>query len=380
MKVPSALVDPGVGQPATPPLPVPYPRTGQGGELTLPDAITGNPGDPRYPYGSRCPRRRRAAAAGAARTGAGARRATTAVHPAGATGPSSGELTMVTRHRRVARIATAVSLLSILAVAISVVAHPGGIASRATPTRQNFANTNGLYTGDEVRILGVAVGTIERIEPEPDAAKVTFTVDRKYPVPAEVKAAILSPSLVTARAVQWIPAYPEAPNWADGATIPIERTAVPIEWDDLRRQLEKLTGSLQPTTPGGPSALGEFINTAADNLRGQGDTARDTVIKLSQATSALGDHATDIFGTVRNLQLLVSALSSSSDPLASFNTNLADISGALSNSPNEIADATARSRRSGQRPAHVRRREPRRPRDDVRPSQRDHHRVERQPR
>jgi len=31
---------------------VPYPRTGQGGEphLTLPDAITGNPGDPRYPY------------------------------------------------------------------------------------------------------------------------------------------------------------------------------------------------------------------------------------------------------------------------------------------------------------------------------------------
>jgi phospholipid/cholesterol/gamma-HCH transport system substrate-binding protein len=50
--LPSQLVDPGVGQPGTPPLPVPYPRTGQGGEpnLTLPEAITGNPGDPRYPY------------------------------------------------------------------------------------------------------------------------------------------------------------------------------------------------------------------------------------------------------------------------------------------------------------------------------------------
>ncbi|SBS74292.1 Virulence factor Mce family protein [uncultured Mycobacterium sp.] len=57
--LPSQLVDPGVGQPATPPLPVPFPRTGQGGEpnLTLPDAITGNQ-DPnlpaqfpgRYPY------------------------------------------------------------------------------------------------------------------------------------------------------------------------------------------------------------------------------------------------------------------------------------------------------------------------------------------
>jgi phospholipid/cholesterol/gamma-HCH transport system substrate-binding protein len=45
--LPSELSDPQVGQPGTPPLPVPYPRTGQGGEprVYLPDAITGNPGD-----------------------------------------------------------------------------------------------------------------------------------------------------------------------------------------------------------------------------------------------------------------------------------------------------------------------------------------------
>jgi phospholipid/cholesterol/gamma-HCH transport system substrate-binding protein len=56
---PSERADPQVGQPGTPPLPLPMPRTGQGGEpnLTLPDAITGNQ-DPnlpvqspgRYPY------------------------------------------------------------------------------------------------------------------------------------------------------------------------------------------------------------------------------------------------------------------------------------------------------------------------------------------
>ncbi|WP_029114321.1 MCE family protein [Mycobacterium sp. URHB0044] len=46
--LPSQRVDPQVGQPGTPPLPVPYPRTGEAGDprLTLPDAITGNPGDP----------------------------------------------------------------------------------------------------------------------------------------------------------------------------------------------------------------------------------------------------------------------------------------------------------------------------------------------
>ncbi|MEE6176136.1 MCE family protein [Mycobacterium sp. 050134] len=45
--LPSQRTDPQVGQPATPPLPVPYPRTGQGGapRQTLPDAITGKPED-----------------------------------------------------------------------------------------------------------------------------------------------------------------------------------------------------------------------------------------------------------------------------------------------------------------------------------------------
>ncbi|AGL27420.1 hypothetical protein J113_13575 [Mycobacterium tuberculosis CAS/NITR204] len=49
--LPSQLTDPPTGQPGTPPLPMPYPRTGQGGDPRLRcRAITGNPGDPRYPY------------------------------------------------------------------------------------------------------------------------------------------------------------------------------------------------------------------------------------------------------------------------------------------------------------------------------------------
>ena len=114
-------------------------------------------------------------------------------------------------------------------------------------------------------------------------------------MPADAKAVILSPSLVTARAIQLTPAYTGGPVMADDAVIPRERTAVPVEWDDFREQLEKLTDALQPTEPGGVSTLGAFVNTAADNLRGQGANIRDTVIKLSQAFSALGDHSDDIF-------------------------------------------------------------------------------------
>jgi phospholipid/cholesterol/gamma-HCH transport system substrate-binding protein len=241
---------------------------------------------------------------------------------------------------RTLRIALATGLVVILAVAITVVATPWWDRVTKDTFVAYFANANGLYTGDEVRILGVAVGTVDEIDPQPNRTKVTFSVDREFPVPADARAAILSPSLVSARAIQLVPAYSGGPKLAAGAAIPQDRTAVPVEWDDFRQQLEKLTESLQPTTPGGVSPVGEFINTAADNLRGNGETARDTVIKLSQAISALGDHSTDIFSTVRNLQLLVSALSSSSELLAAFNTNLADITTVLSNTPNEVANAT----------------------------------------
>lgn len=70
-----------------------------------------------------------------------------------------------------------------------------------------FANSNGVFAGDEVLILGVPVGKIAKIEPQPQRVKITFWYDRKYKVPANVKAVIVSPALVTSRAIQLTPAY-----------------------------------------------------------------------------------------------------------------------------------------------------------------------------
>jgi phospholipid/cholesterol/gamma-HCH transport system substrate-binding protein len=112
-----------------------------------------------------------------------------------------------------------------------------------------------------------------------------------------------------------------------------------VEYDDLRQQLEKLTQTLQPTKPGGTSTLGAFINTAADNLRGQGPDIRDTLVKLSQAISAIGDHSNDLFSTLKNLSILVSALHDSSDLLRQLNQNLAAVTNLLANDPNEVGNA-----------------------------------------
>jgi phospholipid/cholesterol/gamma-HCH transport system substrate-binding protein len=202
-----------------------------------------------------------------------------------------------------------------------------------------FANSNGVFVGDDVMILGVAVGKIDKIEAQPEHAKISFYVSDKYKVPADANAVVISPTLVTARAIQLTPAYKGGPALQNGAVIPQQRTAVPVEYDDLRKQLEKLTESLQPTKPGGVSTLGAFINTAADNLRGNGANIRESLIQVSQAFSALGDHSNDIFSTLKNLSILVSALQSSTDLMRELNSNLAAVTGLLANDPAEIDNA-----------------------------------------
>ena len=239
---------------------------------------------------------------------------------------------------RIRRLALAAVLVCAL-IAGSVVILRDGAAAGRTHLVAYFDNSNGIFVGDEVRIVGVPVGLIEKIEPQPLQVKISFWLDDKYKVPADAKAVILSPSLVTSRAIQLTPAYTSGPVMADNTVIGRDRTAVPVEFDDFRQQLQKLNEALQPTEPGGVSPLGALVNTTADNLRGQGPTIRDTIVKLSQAMSALGDHSDDLFTTLKNLSLLVSALQGSSTVLAQLNQNLASVTNLVANDPNEVGNA-----------------------------------------
>jgi phospholipid/cholesterol/gamma-HCH transport system substrate-binding protein len=239
---------------------------------------------------------------------------------------------------RNARTLVAVALALLLVAGVAVLFRTTDTINR-TNVVGYFENSNGIYVGDDVRILGVNVGRIDKIEPQPDRVKISFWYDSKYKVPADANAAILSPTLVTSRALQLTPAFRGGPVMADNAVIPRERTVVPVEYDTFRQQLERLAVQLQPTEPGGVSPLGSFINTTAENLRGQGVNIRDTVIKLSQAFSALGDKSTDIFSTVKNLSILVSALQDSTTLMRQLNQNLASVTGVLADDPDEIAHA-----------------------------------------
>lgn len=204
-----------------------------------------------------------------------------------------------------------------------------------------FPTTTGLYEGDDVRVLGVTMGKVDKIEPGGDFSKVTMYVDSSVDLPADAKAVIVAPSLVSGRFVQFTPVYEGGDKLEDGAEIPVSRTAVPVEWDEIKTELTKLSDALGPKGADPQGSLGNFIDTAADNLDGNGQTIRDTLRELSDTMRVLSDGRTDLFGTVRNLQTFVSALSSSNQQIVQFEGRLASVSSLMATNSDELGQALA---------------------------------------
>jgi phospholipid/cholesterol/gamma-HCH transport system substrate-binding protein len=228
------------------------------------------------------------------------------------------------------------TLAVLLAVSIALGAYlvwPGRTGNKIVGY---FSSAVGLYPGDQIRIVGVPVGTIESIEPRPEDVKITMSVDRDVKVPADARAVIMSPNLVAARFIQLAPAYTSGPALPDGATIALSKTAVPVEWDEVKQSLTDLAKQLSPAAGQLQGPLGKAINQAADTFTGNGDSFRASLRELSQAAGRLGDSRTDIFGTVKNLQVLVDALSSSNEQIVSFAGHVASVSQVLAKSSSHL--------------------------------------------
>jgi phospholipid/cholesterol/gamma-HCH transport system substrate-binding protein len=230
------------------------------------------------------------------------------------------------------RYATVIALIAVLVAGVYVLSSQGNNRTIVG----YFASAVGLYPGDQVRVLGVPVGSIDTIEPRPSDVKITMSVSKDVKIPKDAKAVIISPNLVSARFIQLTPAYTGGAALPDGGSIDLARTAVPVEWDEVKEALTQLAVQLGPTTGSMQGPLGRAINQAADTLDGKGESFHNALRELSQVAGRLGDSRSDIFGTVKNLQILVNALSASNEQIVQFAGNVASVSQVLADSSRHL--------------------------------------------
>ncbi|MBE9373320.1 MCE family protein [Saccharopolyspora sp. HNM0983] len=202
-----------------------------------------------------------------------------------------------------------------------------------------FPEAPSIYPGDPVRVLGVDVGKIDSITAEPGRAKVVLSYRADVEVPADATVAIVAPTLVTTRFIQLSPAHVDGAVLPDDATVPESRTATPVEWDATVDELTELADALGPRSGDVTGPLGRVLRTTRENIGGQGDQVRDTIRNASTAMTTLAAGGEDLFGTVRNLQSVVSNLERNDDAVQAFSGQLTQASDLLASNRGQLVEA-----------------------------------------
>ncbi len=201
----------------------------------------------------------------------------------------------------------------------------------------DFDRAIGVYVHSDVRVLGVKIGEVTKITPKGTMVHLDMTYDASYKIPADAKAVLLAPSIVSDRYVQLTPVYSSGPTLPDKTNIGLDSTTQPVELDEIYKNLDQLNVALGPDGANKNGALSDLLKVSAANLNGNGAALNGTLTGLSQAIKTLADSRTDLFSTIGNLQNFTTTIRNSDGTVRRFNSDLAQVATQLNGERDDLA-------------------------------------------
>src|SRR4051812_33587212 len=169
-----------------------------------------------------------------------------------------------------------------------------------------FASANGLRENSPVRIAGVNVGKVVRVEPVDGAAasRVVMEIDESgQPVHADATAKIRPRIFLEGNFfVDLKPGTPGAPALDDGDSIPIAQTATPVQLDEVLTALQSDTRQDLVDVLDSLAAAWNRRPSAAD------DRAADRSARRQTAAGSLNDAYDDLGPAERSTAVVNQAL------------------------------------------------------------------------
>jgi phospholipid/cholesterol/gamma-HCH transport system substrate-binding protein len=166
-----------------------------------------------------------------------------------------------------------------------------------------FSDVTGLLTGNDVRIAGVKVGQIDKIQlADRRLAKVTFSMDSDQPLAKSAILRLRYRNLVGERYLS----VTEGPGSADpvkaGTTIPLAQTRNALDLTVLFNGFRPLFQALDPQSTN--DVAFELVQT----LQGEGGTIESLMQKTASLTNTLADRDAVIGRVVDNLSTVLDTL------------------------------------------------------------------------
>ncbi len=222
-----------------------------------------------------------------------------------------------------------------------------------------FRDVSTLRETAPIRIAGVNVGKVTRIESEGNDAKVTFTVDPEgLPLHEDARITIRPRLFLEGNFfLDLQPGSPSAPDLPDGGSIPITQTATAVQLDQVLMALQrpdrknlgdfldgfgsalvdpptaKMDANMDPEVQGLSGA--EAINQSFD----YGGRAGKSSSQVSQAL--LGEQAGDLRGLIKASGSVFQQLASADTELSDLITNFSITTGALASESQSLQDTLA---------------------------------------
>lgn len=156
-----------------------------------------------------------------------------------------------------------------------------------------FAEIGALKTGNEVRVAGVSVGKVNKIELDGNKVLVTFKIDKGVDFGTETGADIRVRTLLGA---EYLAITPKGPGqMPKGATIPIARTIAPYDVVQAFSDLSKTTDALDvPQLAEALTTLGDIAAKTPEEFRGAIQGVSDLSVNLAARDSQINTLLTSL--------------------------------------------------------------------------------------
>jgi len=168
--------------------------------------------------------------------------------------------------------------------------------SSAREYKAVFTDATGLVKGDDIRVAGVKVGTVDDVAvTDRTRALVTFSVDDATRVTGATHATIKYRNLVGQRYVALTQEVGATSRLADGATIPMSHTAPALDLTVLFNGFKPLFQALSPTD------INQLSYEIVQVFQGEGGTLESLLGHTASVTKTLADRDQVISALVDNL-------------------------------------------------------------------------------
>ena len=203
--------------------------------------------------------------------------------------------------------------------------------SGASTYKAVFADATGVNKGDDIRVAGVKVGTVKDVAiTDRTRALITFSVDDSASVTEATHATIKYRNLVGQRYIALTQEVGSSSRLAEGATIPIARTAPALDLTVLFNGFKPLFEALSPAD------INQLSYEIVQVFQGEGGTLESLLAHTASVTSTLADRDQVISALVDNLSEVLDHVADRDEQLNQLITTFRQFVGGLNSDSEAI--------------------------------------------